>query len=598
MRLLPEDVFDNQPLCGGGGRFILIADVRLDNRDDLANALLIPAGKARLLCDAAILLAAIERWGEGCIERLIGDYAFVLWDCEKRCFLLARDPSGGRPLHYHRGNGFFAVASMPKGLHALSQVPYEPDEERIAFLFLLPDFGSRSLFRGIERVEPGHVVTVTASGYTVRQHWQPSRGPLKLRRWEEYAEALRTLLDQAVKCRLRGVENVGAHLSGGLDSSAVAATAARLLAPSSQRVIAFTAVPREGYAGPNRPGFIIDEGSHAAATAAMYPNMEHVLVRSPGRSPLDDLDSNFLLCERPITNICNYNIWIHSINDAARERNLSVMLTGDAGNLGLSYVGLELLPELFRNGKWLAWWQASRALVTSGYLRWRGVVTRTLGPWTPAEIWMWLCRVGRGDNFDVAYSFAINPDRLAEVDLDARLRGYGEDPARRPAKNAFSVRLKFLLESDWRGNTTKATLGGWQIDLRNPLLDVRLLEFCLAVPTEQFLCNGITKALARRALSDRVPKLVLDETRRGLQAADWHERLTAVRDRVAAELHRLDACPAAARALDLPRLYRLVENWPSDWQSDETTRSYRFVLLRAISIGHFLLRASRVNQAS
>ena len=106
------------------------------------------------------------------------------------------------------------------------------------------------------------------------------------------------------------------------------------------------------------------------------------------------------------------------------------------------------------------------------------------------------------------------------------------------------------------GNYNKGVLGGWHIDGRDPTADVRLLEFCLAVPTEQFLSNGIQRALARRALADRLPKLVLENSRRGCQAADWHERLTAVRERVAIELDQLEACPAAAKTLDLPRLHR------------------------------------------
>src|SRR5262249_40393985 len=115
MRVLPEDDFDRQPLIGGEGRYILIPDVRLDKRDELTEALPVPAPQARSLCDAAILLAAIERWDESCFERLVGDYAFALWDASRRRLLLARDPLGQRPLHYHRGNKFFAFASMPKG---------------------------------------------------------------------------------------------------------------------------------------------------------------------------------------------------------------------------------------------------------------------------------------------------------------------------------------------------------------------------------------------------------------------------------------------------------------------------------------------------
>ena len=134
------------------------------------------------------------------------------------------------------------------------------------------------------------------------------------------------------------------------------------------------------------------------------------------------------------------------------------------------------------------------------------------------------------------------------------------------------------------GNYNKGTLGGWQIDLRDPTADVRLPEFCLAVPTEQFF-------------SEACPCRPPAEARaKGLQVADWHERLTAVRDRVAAELNRLDACPPAARALDLPRLHRLVENWPAGgWERGEVHIPYRLALLRAISTGHFLRRASGGN---
>jgi asparagine synthase (glutamine-hydrolysing) len=140
-------------------------------------------------------------------------------------------------------------------------------------------------------------------------------------------------------------------------------------------------------------------------------------------------------------------------------------------------------------------------------------------------------------------------------------------------------------------------LGGWHIDHRDPTADTRLLEFCLAAPMDQYLHDGMPKALARRALADRLPKLVIDTPDRGLQAADWHERLTAVRDRVATELDRLEACPPAVRALDLPRLRRLVKDWPTDgWERDSVVLPYRSALLRAISTGHFLRRVAGGNR--
>jgi asparagine synthase (glutamine-hydrolysing) len=596
MRVLPEDSFDRQPLIGGEGRYVLVADVRLDNRDELAEALQIPATRARTLCDAAILLAAVERWDESCLERLVGDYAFAVWDGARRRLLLARDPLGQRPLHYHRGNNFFAFASMPKGLHALSDIPYAPNEERIAeFLVMMPETGPQTYFLGIQRVEPGHVVTVTPTGFVTRGHWQWNRRRIALPRPKDYKEALRDLLDRAVSCRLRGTGDVGAYLSGGLDSGGVVATAARLLAPSGRRVIAFTGVPRDGYDGPALPNAIIDERLNAAATAALYPNVEHILVHNEGRSPLADLDRLFFLLDRPFSGICASG-WIYSLDKAIEDRSLRFILGGSRGNLGLSYDGMELLPELFRNGRWLRLWSEASALVAARHMRWRGILANTLGPWCPRALWVWIHKIAKGRALDIADYTAINPRRLHELDLPGRAKS-NYDVAFRPFKDGLALRLHLLQFGD-PGNYNKASVSGRQIDFRDPTADVRLLDFCFAAPMEQFLRDGLPRALARSALADRLPKQVLEPTNRPvLQMADWHEDLAAARDDVVDELDRLEACPAAAAALNLPQLRRMTENWPSGgWERDEVRVPYRYTLLRAIAVGHFLLRATRGNR--
>jgi asparagine synthase (glutamine-hydrolysing) len=594
MRALPEDAFDRQPLIGVEGRYVLVADVRLDNRDELTEILHIPKPQAGTLCDAAILLAAIVRWDESCIERLIGEFAFALWDTTRRRLLLVRDPLGQRPMHYHHSNKFFAFASMPKGLHAVPDIPYAADQERVAeFLALMPERGSRSFFLGIERVEPGHVIAVTANGIRKWRYWRPSRNRITLRRPDDYCEALRALLDQAVQCRLRGAEDVGAYLSGGLDSGAVVATAARLLAPSGRRVLAYTGVPRNGYEGPAPRNRIINEAPYAAATAALYPNIEHILVRNEVRSPLDDLDRSFLLFDRPLLNITGTG---YRFGDAMRERNVKVVMGGDLGNMGLSYDGLELLPELLRSGRWLHLWREARALVALGRMRWRGVLANTFGPWCPPNLWVWLHKIVNGHALAISEYSAIHPRRFAELDLRSRAREHNLDFVYRPWKDSFAMRLWALQRVD-PGNYYMAGLAGWQLDYRDPTADVRLLEFCLAVPTEQFLSDGIQRALARRTLADRLPKQVIEETRRGLQGADWHEDLSAARGQVTDELDRLEVCEAARIAIDLPRLRRLVENWPSSgWDLDRIIMPYRLALPRAISVGHFLRRVEGGNR--
>jgi asparagine synthase (glutamine-hydrolysing) len=595
-RILPEDIHDRQPLHSRDRRLTLVADLRLDNRDELVVQLGLPSQEAQHLCDAAILLESLDRWGERAVERLLGDFAFALWDAKARRLLLARDFLGQRPLFYHAGREFFAFASMAKGLHALAEIPYEPDEHMLAeFVVTMPWRGPRSFFRHIARVEPGHIVTVTRDGISSRRYWHPERLREGRLRSGDYIEGLRHHLDQATQSRLRGVNGaVATHLSAGLDSSAVTATAARLLAPRGGKVVAFTAVPREGYIDPikNR---LSDEGPFAAATAAMYPNVEHVLIRSDGQSPLDLLDRAFYLYQRPMFSSCLLS-WMWGINQAIRERKLNVLLVGDSGNVTASDNGIALLPELLLAGRFVRLWREACALVKTGFRSWRGVLLYTFGAFMPAWLWLWANRRFRGVLFDVFEYTAIRPDRLAELDLMALARARGLDLFCRPITDGFASKLLFLTCYD-DGDRYKGTLAGWGIDCRDPFADKRLVEYCLSIPTTEYLVDGVPRALAKRAFSDRLPQAVLSQKRQGSPAADWHEALTAARFKVAMELDRLAACPPAARVLDIEKLEGFVENWPSSGlDSHQTERRYRLALLGAISAGHFARKVSGANR--
>ncbi|HEX9932207.1 MAG TPA: asparagine synthetase B, partial [Allosphingosinicella sp.] len=422
-RTLPEDAHDRQPLTGGGGRYILVADVRLDDRDGLARALGRDSGELSRTADSALLLAAWERWGEDLFDSVVGDYAFALWDAGERRLILARDALGGRPLHYHLGAGFTAFASMPKGLHALPEIPYAPDEVRGAeFLALLPEHGPRSFFEGVSRVEPGEIVTISADGGLARRrHWQPRREALRAPP-DDYEEGLRHHLDLAVASRLRGSGGtVAAHLSAGLDSSAVAATAARLMAAQRGRVVAFTSAPPLGFSAPATAGALADEGPLAAATAALYPNMEHVLVRPEDRTVLDDADRDFFLFERPLVNV-DVQSWWNRINAEAQRRRIGVLLTGLNGNNTISYAGMELLPELLAGGRWLKLLRTARALRRSGRVRLGTILAATVGPWVPERLWHAISQKRRGWSWDVTRYTTLRPERLRALDLPATAR--------------------------------------------------------------------------------------------------------------------------------------------------------------------------------
>jgi asparagine synthase (glutamine-hydrolysing) len=595
-RTLPEDKYDLQPLTGGNGRFALVADVRIDHREDLISALGIATPTARETADSALLLAAWERWQEQAFDRLEGDYAFALLDRAEKRLILARDLAGHRPLYYHRGDNFFAFASMPKGLHALPAIPRLPDEERvIEELALLPEGGTQTFFKGIERVETGCYLVVTPSGISTNRHWNPSRKTLKLSSAAEYAEGLRHHLDDAARVRLRGADGlVGAHLSSGFDSSAVATSAAMEMQKTGGKVLAFTAVPREGFKGPTQRLRHPDEGPVAALTAARYPNMEHVLVRSTGRSPFDNLDSFVTLFERPMLNLCN-GVWITALNDMAKARGVRVMFTGQMGNMTISYDGLTLLPYLVRRGRWLKWAREGVGLVRTRHQRIRNVMAMSFGPYLPLPIWDWINRTFRGVASDMTSYSAINPAAIAAMDIEGKARARGLDLHYRPRKDAFETRLWVIRRVD-TANYAKGMLAGWGIDQRDPTVDRRLLEFCLSVPEEQFLVDGQPKALARRAFAGRLPPEVINMRGKGLQAADWYENLAAARSAAADEVARLEDHAASAHAIDLPRLKALLADWPEGgWNQEAVIRSYRLALLRGISSGHFLRRASGSN---
>lgn len=582
-RLLDEDIYDHGPVTAAGGRWTVVADARLDDRDALAATLAIAPAEAARLCDAALVARAVERWSVEAPEHLFGDFALAAFDRDG-LLLLARDHIGQRPLHFHRADGFLAFSSMPKGLHALPEIPREPDRDTIIrSLALLPHEGSATFFRGIEQVPPGHLCVVTPAGVEMRRWWNPPRTTLRLSRAEDYQEAVRAALDRAVEVRLRGTGGqVATHLSGGLDSSAVTATAARLLADTG-KVYAFTAAPREGFNAPAERGRFSDESAHAAAVAALHPAIEHIVVRTGPHSPLAGLDRNYFLFEKPVANLCNA-VWGDAILDAAKAQGLKVLLTGQMGNMSFSYGGLERLPQLLGKGRFLTLAREARALRRSE-ISLLGAVSQAVGPYLPSRLWDAVAR-WRGRALDLADYSAVAPGAAGELAAQSVHAAMA-----RPGNDAFGTRLSVLSRSD-TGAYQKGILGGWGIDYRDPSADRALVELCLAIPLDQYLRGGRTRALARGAFADRLPAMVFDEIGRGLQAADWHEGMEGARAQIAEQVDRIAALAAAEGAFDTERMKRLVAEWPDgNWSDQKTVAAYRLALLRAIGTGDFLRRA-------
>ena len=225
----PEDTRERQPLTDG--RFVLVADARIDNRDDL-----IPLLRSKRLIsdadatDAEIILAAHRHWGDAAPQHLIGDFAYVIYDTERRSLFAARDPLGMRSLHYHASDRVLVLATEIGQLLAHPDVPVALHEPMVA-AHLAGPFGrdAWTFYDGIARLPPGHALSAEPRGTRTWRFWSIDPDERVRHATEDgYAEELRELLERSVAARSRTTKPIGVMLSGGLDSGGIASTLGRL----------------------------------------------------------------------------------------------------------------------------------------------------------------------------------------------------------------------------------------------------------------------------------------------------------------------------------------------------------------------------------
>jgi asparagine synthase (glutamine-hydrolysing) len=536
------------------------------------------------MADSDVLLAAWLHWREQCVDHLSGAFSFAVWNHEQQYLFLARDHTGERPLFYTSTANCFAFASMPKGLLALPFVEGELDEDYIArYLTVANTPIEQTIFRNVFRLPSGCALTIHREKTKLLRHWRTDHlSDLRLRSPDEYLDCFRERFDRAVSARLRTRGGVGAQLSGGLDSGAVAATAAGLLRDQGRGLTCFTAVPRPGFTGPPSSTHFYDEGPPAAEVAALYPNMRHVLVESSATSFLDILDQNNNLYDHPCFGPSN-EVWSNAIYDRARADGITLVLNGNCGNSTFSNEGMPAFSAWFRSGKWGTLARVARQLIGARKTSARSIVRNAVWPSFP--FWLRSMTDPHMRGFSLDYSL-LHPDIAQRLDLE---RTALHDLNRRSSDGRTMLRA--LLEHGDVADTTIASQGGWQIDYRDPTYDRHIVEFCLTVPLEEFLRGGQLRSLARRAMVGRLPPSTLHRTQRGSQSADWYLNLGAVRDRMAAEVDRLHGSPLASRMLDLTRMRSLIENWPSgNFENPDVARSHHIALTRGFSVGRFLMQ--------
>lgn len=248
LQTTPESRYEHLPRVSDTGDVAITADARIDNRRELFDVLDIATPPERTP-DSHLIVAAYEKWGEQCLEQLVGAFAFVIWDGRNERVFCARDHLGIKPFYYYQAEDVLAFGSEIKALLCLEEVPRRLNETRIGDYLTSTFHDTESTFyEDVLRLPPAHSLTVSPRRTSLQEYWSldPSR-TIALDSDEEYAERLCELFTEVVRCRLRSIHPVGSTLSGGLDSSSVVCMAQQLLADkpdetSNSELQAFSAI--------------------------------------------------------------------------------------------------------------------------------------------------------------------------------------------------------------------------------------------------------------------------------------------------------------------------------------------------------------------
>ncbi len=583
----------DQPVTESNSRNLFAALARLDNREELGAALNITPTELARSPDSALVRRMFERWGEAGIARCLGAFAFALWDADARRLVLGRDCLGQHTLFFYCGRNFVAFATALPALLALPGVPRELDDVVLAnFLALNLEEARRTFYRAIERVPSRTIVTVDSTGVRHHRYWSPNfDAPPPYRREQDYIERSRELLDQAVADATRDTPRIAISTTGGLDSSAIAATAARL--GRAEHITCYTLLPPADLNTEVGPGKYRDERDKMEALARMHPALDVRFLAPERPHPFEEDNARlFARTGLPALNPANTG-WFSFLREAAVAAGHPVLLTGTRGNFGLTWQGRFSLRALLRAGKLVAFARELSSVARQSHRSLpRTLASEVLMAGGPSWLRRLLYRLFVGDPDSVAFYSTLNPAFIAEHDLfrQWQAQGFWKPRFRASGWNAARFRATWLFDHNQFGrDITGMCEEHHGIEMRDPHSDRRLLEFLLSVPEWMYCQNGVARSFARRVLADRLPREIVDERRKGAQAGAWFRRLDMRRHDIAAEIERLDASPLARRVLDVPHLKRLMSEWPKDEHAAELRKlDFHLALDRGVHVGRFI----------
>lgn len=559
----PEASSEHLPVSPGDGRYVLTADVVLDNREELIAELvreqiLTTEGsnnrpdrkRPAVITDGFLLQLAFERWNYDFVKHLKGLFAIAIYDTEKRELFLCTDQISNRCLYYYCTDSQLVFSTMLTPIRLLHPEIRPNRHYHRDFLIapgLFPGFTSdESPWEDVKLLEAGTFVLINPDGIRKTEYWKPENIPVsgKIRDAEkQFLSIYRTAVHRA----LRTSGEVGIALSSGCDSSSVAALAATELKSQEKQLHSYTYIPHYKI----KPKYyeINDETDGVKALGRMYPNIDMHFTDQDGRDFTDTLSDLIETVEIPFKSFINLS-GLAEIYEAAYRKGCRVFLSGQNGNSTVSYgYADDILYDLYRKKKPLRWLRLyNRYCKNAGYSRKK--YFRHL--WS---IYRRADRIMKDPPIDrsLLNSF-LSPKLFEDYDLKSQLpEGIYYTTEYCPGEEQTNKALLYCkcIFSFLGVMDTKMSLR-YGLLLRDPTRDPDLLSFCNSVPYEYFAWNGNPRYFIREAMKEFLPKeITAIHAKIGIQNADW--------------LTRMDANAEHVRKLQLSAL----KNAPSCVKKDE-----------------------------
>jgi len=459
----------------------------------------------RTTSDTEVILALYDAYGVEMLNHLPGMFAFAIWDDERRLLFAARDRFGEKPFYYAQASsGEFVFASEIKAVLASGTIPLEIDRASLSHLLnrLYVPVG-KSIYAAIRSLRPGHALTVHDGALDVWRYWDPPRAREAIGVGEA-AEEFERLFRQAVSRQLVADVEVGAFLSGGLDSSTVVSVASEFAPGIRTFSFGFTEGPSE---------------TAYAREVATRCRTEHVELFDSERNVPEVVERMAGVYDEPFADSSAVPTYMIS---RLAAKHLKVVLTGDGGDELLGgypwYRDVWHHTTLKGNPRWLntALYQVlrlSRRLLRGGHRR-HGrrleAFNRYRAGQSPADVHRRLLDF-------------VTPQELAEAGFALELEE--SQPGADALDAAMRTDLADYMAGDILVKTDRASMANG-LELRAPFLDVDLASFCLTLPSRMKFDGRADKVLLRRAMSHRWPRSVRLRGKQGFAApvTSWLKR--------------------------------------------------------------------------